>query len=192
MQWFLSAALASLTALLGAETPVPNRPPAPVKRDGHVLLSATDRHVRAVNDTLQQLVARGMARSATFSKLMTALDNTNVIVYVEFNSRLSAAVAGRLLFAVSTENVRYLRVQISPEGTNNQLVAVIAHELQHALEVGQSPDVRDEASFADLYKRIGQELSAATNINFGNRVARCFDTIEARAMGRRVMLELEG
>jgi hypothetical protein len=182
MLWILSAVLASVTAFPELNAAAPSRTPVRVKRDGHVLLTALDRRVRALNQDMKLLLARGMARSSTFSRLMSDLDATDVIVYVEFTTKLEQSVAGRLLFAVSPKNgPRYLRIQISSEGTVNQQVATIAHELQHALEVAVSPEVRDEDSFARLYDRIGKPLTPP----------RCYDTDAAQLTGRRVMLELQ-
>lgn len=179
---FLSAAIAALTALAPTEGRVPHRSPVRLERDGHVLLTAMDRRVRAVASDVAAILARGMARSTTFSRLMTDIDNTDVIVYVEFNTNLKQTVAGRLLFAGSTrEGTRYLRIQLSPDMTIAQHVAVLAHELQHALEVAVAPDVRDQASFARLYDRIGS----------ATREELCYDTEAAREIGRRVMLEVQ-
>ena len=180
---FLSAALATLAAFATTGAVTINRAPVRIVRDGHRLLTANDRRVRALASDVQALIARGMAKSSTFSRLMVDIDNTDVIAYVEFNDRLPMGTAGRLVWAVSApQGPRYLRIQISPEGTPNQQVAVLAHELQHALEVAVAPDVRDVQSFARLYDRIGT----------GNTATRCYDTDAAQLIGRRVMLEIQG
>ena len=179
---FLSAALAALTALGAAEGLVPNRAPVRIEREGHVLLTATDRRVRALAADVEMILARGMARSTTFGRLMTDIDNTDVIVYVEFSSKLRQTVAGRLLFAGTTrEGTRYLRVQLSPDMTISQHVAVLAHELQHALEVARAPEVRDQTSFARLYDRIGS----------GKNEELYYETKAAREIGRRVLIEVQ-
>ena len=180
---FLSAALGTLAAFATTAAVTINRAPVRVVRDGHTLLTAPDRRVRAIAPDIQALIARGMAKSSTFARLMVDIDNTDVIAYVEFNDRLPMGTAGRLAWAVSPpEGPRYLRIQISPTGTPNQQVAVLAHELQHALEVAHAPDVRDIPSFARLYDRIGT----------GNTLGRCYDTEAAQLVGRRVTLEIAG
>ena len=180
---FLSAALATLAAFATSGAVVINRAPVRVVRDGRTLMTAPDRRVRAVAHDMQALIARGMAKSTTFSRLMIDIDNTDVIVYVEFNNELPQAVAGRLVFGVSpAQGPRYLRVQVSPGGTLNQQVAVLAHELQHVLEVALAPDVRDVRSFARLYDRIGTDKT----------LSRCYDTDAAQLIGRRVLMEIQG
>jgi hypothetical protein len=55
----------------------------------------------------------------------------------------------------------------------------IAHEVQHALEIADAPDVVDRRSPAVLYRRIGH----VSGVN-------SFETIDAQAMQRRVCREL--
>lgn len=181
---FLPVVLAVFTALSGGpESAAHNRTRPAIKRTPHELLTAIDRPVRAADDKVQLLLARGMARSQTFTSLMKALDQTDVIVYVEMNGRLPATVAGRLLFATAPQGgPRYLRIQISREGTTNTQIAAIAHELQHAAEVAHAPEVRDERALERFYGRIGTR----------GAIERSYDTIAAQLAGRRVLLEIQG
>jgi hypothetical protein len=182
MQWMIAAALASVTTFSATGAPARNRTPVSAAREGHVLLTATDRAVRGVGPQIDALLAAGMARSRTFAKLMSALDGSDVIVYVEHSTTLKMSLSGRLLFAVSVKDgPRYLRIQLSPEGTINLQLATLAHELQHALEIADHPEVRSEKTFAQLFNRIGMP----------RMLERCYDTEAARAIGRRVMLELQ-
>ena len=181
---FLPVVLAVFTALPGpAESAAFNRTRPAIVRAPHQLLTAIDRPVRAPDPEIRQLLARGMARSPTFVALMRALDHTDVIVYVEMTSKLPMNVAGRLLFATaSTSGPRYLRVQIARDGNANVMVAAIAHELQHAIEVANALDVRDEAGLERLYTRIGTR----------GALAQSFDTLAAQLTGRRVLFEMQG
>ena len=58
----------------------------------------------------------------------------------------------------------------------DETIALIGHELRHALEVAASPDVRDQAGLTKLYKRIGEPAGCAHS----------FDTRAAQNTGRRV------
>lgn len=181
---FLPVVLAVFTALSGdPDTGAHNRTRPAIKREPHELLTAIDRPVRAADRNVQQLLARGLARSRTFADLMQQLDQTDVIVYVELSSRMPQTVAGRLLFATTTASgPRYLRVQVSREGSINIQIAAIAHELQHAIEVAHAPEVRDEQSLERLYSRIGTP----------GAIRRSYDTVAAQLAGRRVLLEVQG
>ena len=54
------------------------------RRPAHyLLLNAPDRRVRAPEARVHALLAEGLHRSRTFAALMTALNRTDVIVYVE-------------------------------------------------------------------------------------------------------------
>jgi hypothetical protein len=49
---------------------------------------------------------------------------------------------------------RYLHVAIETLGTDRHIVARLGHELQHAVEVAQAPDVRDAAAIEQLFIRL--------------------------------------
>ena len=80
------------------------------------------------------------------------------------------------------EGHRYLRIQVGGHTGSNDSIALVGHELRHALEVAESPEVRDEASLIALYERIGHH-SAGTHH---------YDTGAAQAAGRKVKAELAG
>jgi hypothetical protein len=61
-------------------------------------------------------------------------------------------------------------------------VAALGHELQHAMEVADAPDVRDEGALARFYARIGTE----------GALPRSYDTLAAQLAGRRVLMEVQG
>jgi hypothetical protein len=69
----LACADPTATAMTSASIPTP----------AQILLQSPDRRVRATDPRVQSLLLEGMRRSATFSTLLTALNRTDVIVYVE-------------------------------------------------------------------------------------------------------------
>lgn len=103
---------------------------------------------------LAELLAVGISTSETFRGLVEALDASDVIVYVFFTS--SPKLRSYLLHnIVVTGTYRYLRVVIDIKVKDREVIPLLAHELQHAMEVAQSRDVRDSAAMEDLFKRIG-------------------------------------
>lgn len=152
------------------------------KEEAAAIMRAEGRHVRPVDARLRLAVTDGLRRSATLANLVLALDRSDVIVYLETGTSLHPSLAGRLLMATTTPASRYLRIQIAPWLRGNELIAIIGHELQHALEVARSPDVRDEASLAALYRTIGH----------GAEGSHRYDTVAAQAAGRQVRSELAG
>ena len=147
----------------------------------HALLTSPTRHVRTTDAIFQKLFGIGLNRSPTLHLLMARLETTDVIVYVEPVSTLPATLAGRLLLAPDNGTQRYLRIQIAVGAPPNDTIALIAHELRHALEVADAPEVHNEATLIALYERIGDHSHTGVHQ---------YDTVAARAMGSRVQHEL--
>ena len=147
------------------------------------LLHSPTRHVRATDRGIEFLLKIGAEHSATFARLLAQLEASDVMVYIERSHQLPASLDGRLLVMPVTGPVRYVRIQIGdrPEAGVHEAVALIAHELRHAVEIAGAPEVHDDATLAAFYTRIGKR---SIGENF-------FDTIEARAVGARVRKELE-
>ncbi len=57
---------------------------------------------------------------------------------------------------------RYVRASIRGDLTPDQMIATIAHELQHAVEVIEDEAVKDEKSLVALYRSIGQQSGNAS------------------------------
>ena len=154
--------------------------PAP---DPHSVLSAPDRRVRSTDHYVLELLHKGVARSKTFSALVTALNTTDVIVYIERVPTLPTSLAGRLLLLPVAGSQRYLRIQIRGDLSPIELISLIGHELRHALEIAEHPAVRDESAMLTLYQRIGQPSTGALHT---------YDTEAAQTAGRRVRMEMAG
>ena len=62
-------------------------------------------------------------------------------------------------------------------------MALLGHELQHAVELAEAPAVEDAADYEQLYERIGYESCSSA-------ARRCFETDAAVQAGRDVLREL--
>ncbi len=136
---FLVASLVSTTALAAS--------PVELWREARV---------RPQDPRLIDLVRAGMARSATFRGLVNRLESGNVIVYISLSSTLRYSLAGKLTWITKAGGFRYLKATLRVEQTADQMIATLAHELQHALEVSADESVADQRSMLALYKRIGR------------------------------------
>jgi hypothetical protein len=178
----LSATVAGLLMATGpAVTPVPAPAPAPSIPSAHYsLLAAPERRVRAADPQLHDLLREGVARSATFAGLMTALNRSDVIVYIERLMTMPRDTVGRLTIVPMKAGARYLRIQIRQGLTRHEAIAIIGHEMQHALEVALATEVRDATGLIELYERIGHSSGGE----------HAYDTNAAQDTGRQVKREL--
>lgn len=114
-------------------------------------------NVRSTDSRVLELLDRGYRHSTTFRQIVDRLEGSDVIIYVEFSMRPRPPVNSYLAFAAATEKCRYLRILIRPNASTGTLIALLGHELQHAVEVATSPSVRDEQGLAALYGSIGND-----------------------------------
>jgi hypothetical protein len=145
------------------------------------VLDAPTRHIRAMHPSARTLMRRGFRESPSFAALVKRLQRSDVYVYVEEVDRLPGALEGRLMMLPRAHEHRYVRVQIALHGSFDDSVALLGHELQHAVEVANAEEVIDQATMAKLYQRIGSRG--------GEHV---YDTVAAQEMGRMVRRELQG
>jgi hypothetical protein len=142
-------------------------------------------HLRSTNATILALLKEGTDRSATFCALNDAINQAAGIVYVEFGYCAFGHLNGCLLRFIETSGgLRYLRILVTPDNNrqnHNQLLALIAHEMRHALEVLEHKDVVDILTMEAMYRKIGTPLSGS---NMG------YETSAARAAGDAVLSEL--
>jgi hypothetical protein len=178
----LSLLSVGLVCALAVADPVAPAP-STLSAAHYLLLNAPDRRVRGPEARVHSLLAEGLHRSRTFASLMTAISRTDVIVYVEAVMTLPKDTMGRLAMLPSAEGAfRYLRVQIRADLSRRDAIALIAHELRHALEIASAAEVRDSTALIRLYERIGHS-------SIGEHA---YDTEAARDTGRVVKRELAG
>jgi hypothetical protein len=169
--------LLPLFVLVGVPTPAQEANPT----TSNVMPSA----IRSSDRALNELVAEGYARSATFQGLVDAISITNTLVYVEAGICAFGHLRACLLpFMATTDKARYLRVVLTrplDAAKKDRLIALIGHEMQHALEVAERPEVIDVTSMIAMCRRIGFPLKGR---------AGC-ETSAARAAGTAIFEELQ-
>lgn len=130
--------------------------------------------LRPQGSRIAELLDRAKARSPTVQRIVDRLEAGDVIVYLELNDRLDPQVAACLTWMAATESRRIVRASLKPRLRDREAFALLAHELQHAVEVLEHPEVRSSDGLADLYTRIGHRSTSND---------RHFDTPEAIATG---------
>ena len=146
--------------------------------------AASRRHVRASEPRILALIDAGLSRSATFRSLVSALDESDVIVYIEpkvTRQNLGGYLAHQV---VARGGYRYLHVAVETKGSDGRLIPLLAHELQHAVEVAQAPKAVDAKSLEDLFDGL--------SVKFGCGGTTCSETQAAKDIEHIVSEELKG
>jgi hypothetical protein len=143
-------------------------------------------HVRTTDPHLRRLMRDGIETSPTFRALVDRLIGSDVIVYLECDHFPSSGIDGRLSFATSAGGYRYLVIRVRQKGSRQHQMALLAHELRHAVEVVDTPAIVDDASMAREYARMGY-LTRWAQLSIA-----AFDTVAAVQAGYEVLRELTG
>jgi hypothetical protein len=125
-------------------------------------------------------IARGVAESPSFRRLVQEIEATDGVVYV-LEGRCGQGFRACLHMSVEiTGPYRLLRIVVNPRRAPGcELIGSIGHELQHALEALRNASVRSGFGLSSFFQRIGPEGSA-----------RRFETPEAIVAGVAVAREI--
>jgi hypothetical protein len=138
--------------------------------------------IRPQDPRLADLLRAGVARSATFRAIVNRLEAGKMIVYVSLSPTMRSSLAGKLTWITEAGGFRYVRATINTEQSADQMIATLAHELQHALEVSDDLSVVDQRSLLGLYRRIGRPSYSGINA--------AWETVAAQQTGFQVRREL--
>jgi hypothetical protein len=141
---------------------------------------ATAGDVRPLQARGARLLEEGARRSAAMRELVDEIGRSDVVVYVDLDANEPGSLEGSLQFRAATPDIRYVRVWLQPRRTDEVLMPVLAHELQHAAEVARAAEVRSAESFRAMYAAVGKSA------NPGH-----YETEAAQRVGARVRRELE-
>jgi hypothetical protein len=111
--------------------------------------------IRPMQDVGARLLADGIAHSPTFRWLVDRLDRSNVIVYIDVRPDMPAHLGGSLRFLARSATDHFVKIQLNRQFQGRTLVALLAHELQHAVEVAESGQVNSVNDLRQLYRRVG-------------------------------------
>jgi hypothetical protein len=139
----------------------------------------------AVDPALSALVREAARRSPTFRALLHEVEANDWIVFVQPGACPDLAAVGCLLHTVGNfEGKPYLRLLVNPRGRHpDSVMMILAHELQHAVEVVTSGTVTNTSTMLELQRRIASSQSRGTR-------ALLFETAAARKVGETVFREL--
>jgi hypothetical protein len=111
--------------------------------------------IKPADAEMRRLVLSGHARSATFRALMDEIHQTNVVVVIQFGQCAKGRIRSCVSHVEGDSRQRHIRIKVNTRTTDDRLIATIAHELHHALEIAREPDVTSSELTLALYRRIG-------------------------------------
>ena len=155
---------------------------------GCAMVAATDQRVltrvRGLDPHFHALIREGDERSASFREIVDEIQRSNAIVMVQYGLCAKGQIRSCVTHVAGDANARNIRIVINTRTTNDRLIATIAHELQHAVEIIRDSGVTGPEQVMALYRRIGKGECAK------GRSDRC-ETEAALAMETKVLEELE-
>ena len=112
------------------------------------------KHIRTTDRRLLRLLRDGVRGADTFRRLVDRLRASDDVVYLECGGG-NRSSDGRLTFVSAVGGVRYVHVRVARLASAAVQIALIGHELRHAVEIADAPGVVDASSLAREYERIG-------------------------------------
>lgn len=152
---------------------------AVIVASGSPAILMTSPHVRATSSVVRSMLSEA-AVSPTMAMLLRRLDASDQVVYVVFTNSPEIPTA-RTKLVTSSGAVRFLRIDINARIAPGDRLPLLAHELQHAVELADAPDVRDDEGVRQLYRRIG---SARDQDHFETEAARRIERAVRMEIGR--------
>jgi hypothetical protein len=116
---------------------------------------ASAAHVRTESAQVRRLIEETAAQSVIVRDLMARLACSDVIVYVEMTASPQIPRA-RTKLVTAQPGVRFLRIGINQAMSGRDFAPLLGHELQHAVEIAERGEVRDEDAVRRLYREIGR------------------------------------
>jgi len=183
----LWCAVAGVPSPGSASVPDPDPDRASVRRSTDPRPAPGEPRVRTTDRRVRALIDEAVLASPSLRALVERVEQSDVVVYVQCEPGPPSVIAGRLTFVTSAGGLRYVLVRLRHLRSRVQQMALLAHELQHAVELVDKPAILDAPSLAREYARFGH-----INVASSPAGGLAFDTSAAVEMGRRVLSELNG
>jgi hypothetical protein len=144
--------------------------------------------IRSLDASVQALLADGYRRSPTLRRLAADVARTDGIVYFLAEPCPVRTLRACLLHTIrDTGDFRYLWIRIKPDEPADEMMASVAHELQHALEVLSQKWIRSRWDMLTFYRSAAAGASGSTPIG---RVFTSYETTAAIDITGKVRSEL--
>ena len=136
--------------------------------------------VRSSDSAIVAMIDHASTRSPTLQRLVTTIEASNGIVYVEPGRCAQGVPACLAMWMESSGSNRFVRVIIDRKRLDShlELLRAIGHELQHVTEVLADRSITDSEGMFFFYRRLVPTASDR------------FETPAAIAAGEAVLIEL--
>lgn len=151
--------------------------------------------VRSTHPYILAMIAEAQVRSATFRRLVSGIEATDGIVYVEEGDCHHHVRACLLPVVTTSLGYRFLRVLIDARQQDWQVMSNIGHELQHALEVLREVSARTDVG---MFNAMTRESFGSSELRETRDAIRAGDAVEdevkafARSSSTRGLPRLDG
>lgn len=139
--------------------------------------------VKGLGEEFSSLIREGDRRSETFRAMVDEIQASNAVVMIQFGLCANGQFRSCVSHVGATGSTRTIRILVNPKLTMDRVIAMIAHELQHAVEIIRAGAANQEEVMA-LYRRISIGECAK------GRSDRC-ETEAALAVEKQVLGELD-
>lgn len=112
--------------------------------------------VRTDNPIIKAAIGQATSLSATFRRLVEVINNTDGLVYVE-EGRCGNRARGCLLHVMTASGpYRMLHIEINTRRAGKEIMGLVGHELQHAVEVLSEPKLNTSVGILNFYQHEGR------------------------------------
>lgn len=117
--------------------------------------------VRGNDPEMRRLIRDAAVRSKTLMTLVEEIEQSNAIVFVGYGQCANGQIRSCVIGVQGDGQHRAIRIIVDSRATGYRLMATIAHELQHAVEILREPTAVDGATTMALYRRIAKGKCAS-------------------------------
>lgn len=144
--------------------------------------------IRSLDPSVQALLRDGYRRSPTLQRLAQEVAGTDGIVYFQAGDCPVRTLRACLLHTIlDAGDFRYLWIRIKPDEPPDEMVASVAHELQHALEVLSQTWIRNRWDLLTFYRSFAAGAFGSTPVG---SVFTSYETTAAIEITGKVRSEL--
>lgn len=110
--------------------------------------------VRGADAEMYRMIREADELSSTFQSLVDEIQRSDAVVMVQFGLCAAGQFRSCVVHVTGDDRQRHIRILVNTRTTGDRLLATIAHELQHAVEIVRDPQARDAESALALFRRI--------------------------------------